>query len=92
MKLSNYILLLLIAGFIIVSAFKSITPNQVIIHATNVSSVVASCNKYYAQGYRVKFLSSQSVATSIQTANNTTTRYPASERDLYGEVIIIMEK
>jgi len=88
MKLSNYILLLLIAGFIIVSAFKSTTPNQVIIHATNVSSVVASCNKYYAQGYRVKFATSQSVATAINTRRINS----YLDRDLYGEVIIIMEK
>ena len=65
---------------------------QIIVQGTNANNVVNQVNDLYSKGYRVTNIVAQSVSTSIQTANNTNDRYSGSNRDLYGSIIVIMEK
>lgn len=48
-------------------------------------------DSYYIQGFRTVAITAQSVTTSIQTRNNGEA-YHGLNRDLYGEIIVIMEK
>jgi hypothetical protein len=63
---------------------------QIIVHGTNATSVINQINQMYSAGYRVTSIVGQSVASSQfyyyadRSFNNT--------HDVYGEIIVIMEK
>ena len=59
---------------------------------TSVSQAKSQIDLFVSKGYRVKFIESQSVGTSVNSRSNTNNAFDASHRDIRGEFLIIMEK
>ena len=54
---------------------------QIVLHNTDVNEIISGINKMYSQGYRVTSI----VGQSVSSGKNQYT-------ELYGEIIVIMEK
>jgi hypothetical protein len=68
------------------SLLSNRSKEQVVVHGTNVTLVANQINAFYTKGYRVTNIVSQPVSTATSSDINPT------YLDLYGEVIVIMEK
>lgn len=74
-----------------------ISPNttkhkEIMIHCSNLDILTKSINNYIAQGWKVKHIESQSVATSMDNYYTSHNKHNEGTRDLYGEIIVILEK
>jgi hypothetical protein len=54
---------------------------QIVLHNTDVALLISGINKMYSQGYRVTSIVGQSVSSGDNNYSN-----------IYGEIIVIMEK
>ncbi len=63
---------------------------QIIVHGTNVEKIVSSINKLYSQGYRVTSIVGQSVSSCV--TGDTRNNEKQFVDNMYGEIIVIMEK
>ena len=82
------ILTILAIGAIFLLSFDKATSlltnrskQQIVLHNTDVNEIISGINKMYSQGYRVTSIAGQSVSSG---KNQYT--------ELYGEIIVIMEK
>jgi len=89
---------LIILGVILLTSATTISTlskrskEQIVLHSSNIQILTTSINKYYRLGYRVIMTAPQSVATSVNSRNNTNAAYDYPQRDMYGEILVIMEK
>ena len=83
------LLLVLTSSTSIKSLLKDRSTNQIVLHSNNLSSLQTQMNKYFLLGFRVTFMTNQSIAYDVSS-------HAYSARDLgyiqKGEVIVIMEK
>jgi len=89
---------LIILGVILLTSATTISTlskrskEQIVLHSSNIQILTTSINNYYRLGYRVIMTAPQSVATSVNSRNNTNAAYDSPQRDMYGEILVIMEK
>lgn len=61
------------------------TPQQIILHSSNLTVLSKDINKYFVKGYVVKHCTTQSVSTSLSGNMNRSS-------ELKGEILVIMQK
>lgn len=93
---TTLILVLVIALFILIAAKvpkKVIEPKQTLCFVCpNAENVKVYVDNYTKQGFTVKEIACQTVATSINTRSNSSSAYCSPQRDLYGKFVLILEK
>jgi hypothetical protein len=87
---------LIILGFILLTSATTISTlskrskEQIVLHSSNIQILTTSINNYYRLGYRVIMTAPQSVSTSVNSYQTYAPSYP--QRDMYGEILVIMKK
>lgn len=68
----------------VISNLTKRSNSQVVLHSTNVTSLVNRINQYYNQGYRVILSTNQDVAIGHYSKSR--------DYNEYGEVMVVMER
>ena len=95
--MTKNIIILILGAFLLIAAasntslLSSRSNVQVVLHGSDLNQLTNSINSYYTSGYRVIFMVSQPVSTSVNSSEYNHA-FHGNYRDIKGEIMVVMEK